>query len=277
MTYKQSAIIANPGEGSLHCPASCVSAQFSTVLSRFLCTIPSMRTYKVNPALLQALTQGIRITSCIINQTLNLLLSLWARNLNLCKCFFNQRNFMRSRRVQPASQRKTLAVDHHHPLRAFAPFGFSDGQTPFFADAKLPSMKHSLQSILPWSFNSAKNVRQMVNQRSCSSQSLSLLQQVLGLGYSSGKSCHRAPVLRTHKMPSNTLRLLLQGRPPFLLRFNFGNNGSIFSHCVSVKSGFRFRAIGFHLRPLLPHIWHGSCQSFLVFSVFLRFKPNSGL
>ena len=271
VTHEQSAIMANPGESSFNHPTSFVSAQFAAVLSRFLFTIAAMRTDKFNSLVLQSLPQRIRISRRVINQTFNML-SLLTRNLN--KGLFNQRNFMRSRRVQPASQRKTLAVDHHHPLRAFAPFGFSDGKTPFFAEAKLPSIKHSLQSILPWSSNWAKNCRQMVNHRSSSSQSFNRLQHVLGLGYSSGKSCHRAPVLRTHKMPSNTLRLSRHGRPPFLLCFNFGNNGSIFTHCLSVNSGFRFLAIGFHLRPLFIHIWHGYRQNFYN---FLRFNPNFGV
>jgi hypothetical protein len=55
-----------------------------------------------------------------------------------------------------------------------------------------------------------------------------------------------------------------------LLRFNFGSNGSIFSHCLSINNGFRFLAIGFHLRPLFIHIWLGLCQSFYN---FLRFRP----
>ena len=264
MARKQSAIMAHPGEGSLNRPAPVVSAQFAAVLGRFLFTIAAMRTDKINPLFFQPLAQGIRISRRVVNQTLRL--PPWlARNLDLPQRLFNQRNFLRSRRVQPASQRKTFAVDHHQPLRAFAFFSFSDGKTPFFADAKLPSIKHSLQSIFPWSSNRARNCRQIVNHRSCSSQSLNLLQQVLGLGYASGKSCQRAPVFKTHKMPSHTLRLSLHGRPPFLLRFNFGNNGSIFSHCWSVNSGFRFRAIGFHLRPLFTHKLNRFRQSFSYF------------
>jgi hypothetical protein len=40
--------------------------------------------------------------------------------------------------VKVVSQRKTAAVDHHHPLRPLAPLGFSDSAAPFFAGAKLP-------------------------------------------------------------------------------------------------------------------------------------------
>lgn len=265
--HEQSAIIANPGNGAFHFPASFISAQLTAILGRFFLAIASMRTNQLNPALFEPLTQTIRVRGRIIDQTLQCLSGITAfpGDLNLLQRLFNQRNFMRSRRVQPASQRKTLAVDHHHPLCPLAPFGLSDGKTPFFAEAKLPSMKLSLQSILPWSSNWNKNCRQMVNHRSCSSQSFNLRQHVLGLGYSSGKSCQRAPVFKIHRIPSSTLRLLLHGLPPFLLRLNFGNNGSIFSHCLSVNNGFRFRAIGSHLRPLFTHITINFRQPFLNF------------
>lgn len=267
MPHEQSAVIANPRNGSFDFPAFSISAQLTTVLRRFLLAIAAMRTNKFNATFFQSLAQRVRIPCRVINQTLNFLSwpPLFTGNFNPLQRLFNQRNFMRSRRVQPASQRKTLAVDHHHPLCPLAPFGLSDGKTHFFAEAKLPSMKLSLQSIFPWSSSWAKNCRQMVNQRSCSSQSFNLRQHVLRLGYSSGRSCQRAPVFNIHKMPSNTFRLLLQGRPPFLLRFNFGSNGSIFSHCLSVNNGFRFRAIGYHLRPLFTHILNASRQPFLNF------------
>jgi hypothetical protein len=54
-------------------------------------------------------------------------------------------DFRRGCRVKVVSQRKTPAVDHHHPLRPLAPLGFSDSAAPFFAGAKLPSRNDSLQ------------------------------------------------------------------------------------------------------------------------------------
>jgi hypothetical protein len=49
--------------------------------------------------------------------------------------------------VKVVSQRKTRAVNHHHPLRSLAPLGLAHGGAPFFAGAKLPSRKDSLQFI----------------------------------------------------------------------------------------------------------------------------------
>jgi hypothetical protein len=75
-----------------------------------------------------------------------------------------------------------LAVDHHHPLCAFAPFGFPDAGPPFFAGAKLPSAKASDQSNGPWASRWPRNARQALPQTSCSSPARRRRQQVLGEG-----------------------------------------------------------------------------------------------
>jgi hypothetical protein len=74
---------------------------------------------------------------------------------------FREGDFPRGCRVKGVSQRNTAAVDHHHPLRPFAPLGFSDSAAPFFARAKLPSRNDSLHfNCWRW-FNSLRNVRQL--------------------------------------------------------------------------------------------------------------------
>jgi hypothetical protein len=134
------------------------------------------------------------------------------------------------------SERNTFAVDHHHPLRTLSAFGFSDAGAPFFAGAKDPSAKVSAQSSWPFSSSSPKKARHSSSQRSCSSQSRRRLQQVLGEGYSEGRSFQRAPLRSTQRIPSKTRRLSAGLRPPFRDRLNFGSNGSIFAHCASVSS-----------------------------------------
>src|SRR6202166_2939970 len=142
---------------------------------------------------------------------------------------FRERDFPRGCRTKVVSQRNTLAVDHHHPLRPLAPLGFSDSAAPFFAEAKLPSKKDSLQSSCPRSFNSLKNVRQIFNQTPCSSQSRSRRQQVEGCGYFSGNSCKRAPLRRIHRIPSSTWRFSIHGRPPLRCGGGLGSRGAFFS------------------------------------------------
>ena len=100
-------------------------------------------------------------------------------------------------------------------------------------------MKVSSQSRRPLASNSARNARQSRSHTSCSSQTLSLRQQVEALGYPSGRSRHRAPVFKTHRIPSSTKRLSVQGRPPRGWRGGAGSRGSIFAHCLSVRRTLR--------------------------------------
>jgi hypothetical protein len=58
---------------------------------------------------------------------------------------------LQARRGKDASERNTLAVDHHHPLRSFAQFGRANKVFPFFAGAKLQWMKASCQPSAPFS------------------------------------------------------------------------------------------------------------------------------
>src|SRR6266849_667682 len=156
---------------------------------------------------------------------------------------FRECDFPRGCRVKGVSQRKTAAVDHHHPLRPLAPLGFSDSAAPFFAGAKLPSRNDSLHFNCSRLFNSLRNVRQMSNQTSRSSQSRSRRQHVEGCGNFSGRSCQRAPLRRIHKIPSSTCRFWIHGRPPLRCLGGFGSKGAIFFHCASVSNG-PHRAIG---------------------------------
>jgi hypothetical protein len=135
------------------------------------------------------------------------------------------------------SQRNTLAVDHHHPLRALAAFGLPDPSAPFFAGAKLPSANASDQSSWPWASSWAKKLRHALSHTPCSSQSRRRRQQVLGDGKRSGRSCHRAPERKIHRMPSKTVRFGMGFGPPRGEALSSGNKGAILSHWASVRSG----------------------------------------
>ena len=100
---------------------------------------------------LQTPAQGITVIGFVSNQSLGILarsaLSFSADGNNVVYRRCEQLDLRRRCRVQVVSQRNTLAVDHHHhPLRSFAPFSFSDALAPFFAGAKLPSANASDQS-----------------------------------------------------------------------------------------------------------------------------------
>jgi hypothetical protein len=100
-------------------------------------------------------------------------------------------------------------------------------RSPFFSGAKLPSRKLSLQSNLPRRSSSERKARQILSHTPRCSHCRSLRQHVLALGYSLGKSRHRAPVLSTHRMPSSTRRLR-----------SLGKSGSSLAHCSSDKNAF---------------------------------------
>ena len=153
--------------------------------------------------------------------------------------FLEELDFCGRGRFGIASQRNTLAIDHHHELRSLTPLGFSDCRAPFFAGMKVASTKVSSQSRIPAASSSERNALHMFLSTPVSCQSLRRRQQVDGLGYTSGRSCHRAPVLRTQRIPSRHSRSPRGGRPPLRLAGRGGICGLIFSHCLSVNIEFR--------------------------------------
>ncbi len=260
IAHDQAAEVAEPGDGALDRPAPPVAPQCATVLRRGTNTILLVRANQFDAPVPQAKAQRIAVVGFVGDHAHRLLPrpagSMPPSHPDRCQGLLRELDFRRGRRVKVVSQRKTLAVDHHHPLRPLAPLGFPDSAAPFFAGAKLPSRNDSLQFSCWRSFNSLKNARQMFNQTPCSSQSRSRRQQVVGEGNSSGKSCQRAPLRRIQRIPSSTLRLSIQGRPPRLCLGNLGSKGRIFSHWASVNNR-PYRAIGppLALLPLLmPHL-----------------------
>jgi hypothetical protein len=234
----QSAIISEPRESSLNFPTAFITSQLSAIMVFLLFVVAAVRANQFNTTCLEFLSQRVTVISFVGDQSLRFFswtASAFAWHSNVIYRFFEELDLRRGRRVQVVSKRNTLAVDHHHPLRTLAPLGLTDAFTPFFAGAKLPSTNASDQSNWPFSSSSERKARHASSQISCSSQSLSLRQQVEGLGYRFGKSAQGAPVRSIHRMPSKTLRLSAQGLPPFLLDFGVGKNFSIFFHCSSVN------------------------------------------
>ena len=220
--------VAKPGEGTLDFPALSIAAQGSAVLQRGAHAAASVRANQLDMASLKAYPQLVAVVSAISYQMPRGMGQEQLVERRLQKGYFPRRGA-----GKVASQRNTRAVDHHHPLRSLALLGFSDASAPFFAGAKLASAKASLQSSRPRSLNSARNARQILSQISSSSHCWSRRQQVLALGYTSGRSRHRAPVFNTQRMPSKTCRLSAQGRPRLS---SFGNSGSMRRHCPSVRN-----------------------------------------
>ena len=230
--------IPQPRERPLNLIATFISPHFASIIIFLPFVIVSVRADQFNALVRQTFTQRVAVIAPVGNQTLWIFSGsapAFAWHSDIVQRIFEERNFVRGRRVQVVSQRNTFAVDHHHPLRSLAAFGLSDTLAPFFAGAKLPSANASLQSNCPnWS-SSERKVLYALSHISCCSQSRSLRQHVEALGYCFGKSAHGAPVRNTQRIPSNTLRLSAHGLPPRLDFLSFGSNGSIFCHCASVN------------------------------------------
>jgi len=108
---------------------------------------------------------------------------------------------------------------------------------PFFAGAKLPSMKASRMSIWPRSYRSCTSSCALCLKTPCSTHRLNHLWQVWYGGYRWGISFQGAPVRRIHKMPLKTARKSWVGRPLGSLGgVNSLMRGSIRFHCSFVIS-----------------------------------------
>ena len=238
ISHDETTVIAEPSEGALNFPATPVTTQLSTVLVFLFLVILAVWADELDTALEQAFPQWIAVISFVSNNPFGFLFGTTTsrtRNCYLAYRRFKELRLARARRVQVEPQRNSLAVDHHHPLRAFAALGLSDARAPFFAEAKLPSANASLQSSCSRSSSSDNSVRQALNHTSFSSQSCKRRQHVDALENSFGNSAHGAPVRKIHRIPSNTFRLPTLGRPPFLLAFGSGNNGAILAQRSSVN------------------------------------------
>src|SRR5271157_340558 len=260
VAHHQAPEVPEPGVGAFDDPPPLVAPQCSAVLRGRSNAILPVRTDQLDPPTLQAIPQRIAIIGLVGDHAHGLLPrspgTMGSTYADGRERRFREPDFRRGCRVKVVSQRKTAAVDHHHPLRPLAPLGFSDSAAPFFAGAKLPSRNKSLEFNCWRSFNSLRNARQTFSHTPCSSQSRSRRQHVEGCGNFSGKSCQRAPLRNIHKIPSNTRRLSIHGRPPLRCLGGRGSKGAIFFHCASVSNG-RDRAIGpppALLTLLIPHL-----------------------
>jgi len=247
VAHNQASEVSQPGVGAFDNPSPPVTPQCATILRCGPNAISLMRADQFDPALPQPLSQRVAIVGFVGDHP-HRLLPRTARMMTPSypdrrERRFREFDFRRGCRVKVVSQRKTAAVDHHHPLRPLAPLGFSDSAAPFFAGAKLPSRNDSLHFNCWRSLSSLRNVRQMFNQTPRSSQSRSRRQHVEGCGNFSGKSCQRAPLRKIQRIPSSTRRFSIHGRPPRRCLGGLGSKGAIFFHCASV-SNRPDRAIG---------------------------------
>ena len=192
------------------------------------------------PRLASRSRQRLRIGHPIINQA-------WkptarparpvAQYRNLRQQRLNQGYFVGRSRGQFDSPRHTRAVCHHHTLRTLSTVGFFRPRPPFFGPRqrcrrrRLRARPVGLGRLM-----GLKKPAKHVAKLSASCHSWRRHQQVLGQGYPLGRSFQRAPLRKTHRIPSNTSRSGRRLRPPFGQRGGVGNSGAILAHGASGTS-----------------------------------------
>jgi hypothetical protein len=252
MADEKTAEVAQVSKGAFNLPASAIAAQGASILQGGAAAPTAMGTDQLDPACRQPRAEVLRVVSAVTDEPGGTIAGTTRADtwhLHGLQSFFCEGDFRGRGAKESTSQRYTRAVCHHHPLCTFATFGFTHAEPPFLALAKLPSMKTSSQLSLPWASSAERKTRQIWSQISSSSQSRKRRQQVLALGYRSGRSRQRAPLRKIHRMPSRTNRSSARGRPN---PRTGGSSGWIISHCQSLSS----------LRSCIPSFPHQSASSY---------------
>jgi hypothetical protein len=216
----------HPSEQSFHAPATNIASQGPSILGFGFDTIITMGRDYFDTILLKFAIERIRVIRSITNE------SSGSRSKEAAlESLSNKGDFMWRSRRKVYGERKTSAVCHCHELRALAPLGFSDTGAPFFATTKVASMKHSSKLNLPRSSRSLASDSSIARNLPERTHSWSRRWQVWYGGNFSGRSCHRAPVRKTQRIPLTISRLGRLGRPlPSGRTFCLGMKDSMYVH-----------------------------------------------
>jgi len=238
-TNDQTAEVLEPGERPLDRPATLITPQFAAVVIFLLLVVFTVRTDQLEASPGQSFAKRIPVVALVGNDPIRIFSRATAsgsgHSARLDRSF-EQGHLTRRGRIKISTERDSLAIDHHHPLRTFSTFGLADAASPFFAGAKLPSAKVSSHSSCDCLSSSHKNLHHILSQIPCSCHSRNRRQQVVGDGYSASTSFQRAPLRRTHTMPSKTSRLPPRLRPPLGDDLYWGSTFSIVGRSHTVLS-----------------------------------------
>ena len=257
--HNQPTEVVKPSEQPFDLPPSSIPSQWATILAGRFASATSMRSDQLHVSFFgQSRIQRVAVIGLVSHHPLG----QFVQNTRIQRRL-DPRYFMRARAADVHGERKTMSVCKAHDFGAFAPLGLAHTIAPFFAGAKVPSMKPSLRSMPPRSRrSSASAVRILANTPEWLHAWKHRWHVLLG-GYRSGRSAHGAPVRRIQRIPLSTSRRSCGGRPdlpgPALA---FGMNGSIRSHCSLVRSMSLISAMTLHYLEVLGWV--------LVFRFFRR-------
>lgn len=232
ITNNNTTEVLDPGKQPLNFPSPLIATQNATVLSRRFSSIIFMRSNQLNTAFFgQLVIQLITVICSIANNFFRQMLGKTGIQRLIYKF-----NFMRLSTGCVNGDRKTKSVCGAHNIGSFAFFGFAHAIAPFFAGAKVPSIKPSLKSMPPRSFKSVASAVTILAKTPDSIHSWKRRWQMLFGGYRSGRSFHGAPVLNIQRIPFRISLAFWGDRPDFPgTAFNFEIKPFILCHCSFVR------------------------------------------
>jgi len=233
ITNDKSTKVLKPSKQTLNFPTLPVSAQGSAILGRSLTSISSMRCDHCDISFLsQSFIQLVAVISSVANNLLRHIFKKTGIKSIVNKCYL-----MRASTGRVNGDRKTERVCKAHNFGSFALFGLAHTIAPFFAGAKVLSIKPSLRSMPPRSFKSWASAVSILAKTPDSVHCWKCRWQVLFGGYRSGRSAQGAPVRRIQRIPFRTSLGFCGGRPDFPgWALGFGMYSAIRCHCSFVRS-----------------------------------------
>ena len=244
----------NPGVGSLDNPTMSVASQMPSVLVRRSPVVLASGDDRLNSSLGEIFSNGVAVVASVGDQpfrtTSRSTRFVGATDFDGFERDVEELRFRRGRRVHVKSERSTLAINQYHKLRSLPAFCLAHFEPPFFAEANVPSTKHSSHRIIFFSSSWARKARQSFSRVPSLAHFCKRRWMVLDGPYRSGSSLQGEPVQRIHKIPSKQPRSSNGGRPPLRSffrqgRFRSGSSAFTFSHCRSVN----FLHANFHVPP----------------------------
>lgn len=150
VAHHEAAKVVQPREQALDLPPTTIAPQRPSVLPLRCCRIRAMRRDQFDALVGNFKSKPIAVVRVTLDQALRDVVDE-ARGKRL----MHERHLMRRSASEAYGERKTGAVCDRRDLGALAALGLSDARAPFFAEANVPSKKHSRTSRPPRSRRSA--------------------------------------------------------------------------------------------------------------------------
>ena len=229
-SHDQTAELVHPRKQPFHFPASPVTTQRATVLG--LAPAPPVRCDQFDAVLVGELfVERVRVVRFVADEAGRELVEKASPKNLFHKLALGWRSA-----VDRYGERKTVTSGDSDDLRALAAPGWTDGEAPFFALAKVASTNASSRFNCPRSCRCRANLCSAFSSFPLRTHCWNRRWQVWNGGYFSGNSRHWAPVPSTQSTPLSTARVSCHGRPRWSARRAGRKIGSINCHCSSVNS-----------------------------------------